>query len=142
MFDPLFQIGLEEVLSEEDRAVGLTEMQAKKVLAEFLQMLGREVYPNCEAAVNRYPIMDAVLVQSLRRMVKGETAVEAIFRALAEEFGLTVTLFGDCFKFEDSDIFCYVPSNLSHIYLAFMDSSFVQPVPPPNTHFTTLDPIE
>lgn len=142
VFSPGFRIGLGRALIDSgyDREEILTEAQSKKVLAEFLQALGAgEIAVNCETMVNRYPLLDAIFIQVFKSMLTNPTSMESIFGELADEFGLCVTLIGDCFKFEDSDIFCYVPADSEWMYLTFMDSSFIQQQPElPQP----LDPIE
>jgi hypothetical protein len=88
-------------------------------------MLQKEVCPDCEAMINRYPVIDAILVQTLKNMLINLSSIERIFGGLADEFNLAMTLIGDCYRFEDSDIFCYAPADYDYLYLTFMDSSFI-----------------
>jgi hypothetical protein len=78
VFNADFKIDVGEGIQEgNDRMLG--EGQCKKALAEFLQMLASEIYPNCEEAVNRYPLIDAILVQALRNMLTNDRSIENIF---------------------------------------------------------------
>jgi hypothetical protein len=90
-------------------------MQFKKLFCEFIYMLDQQESPNTEHAVNSFPIIDMVMIHLLRSVLANEGHNEEfssridtniVFGELSSLLGLSLTTYGSCWKFDDSDIFC------------------------------------
>jgi hypothetical protein len=83
---------------------------------------------NIERAINSYPIIDTVFIHILRSILasqginltfESKIPTATVFGELASLLGFTVTEHGgNCWKFEDSDMFCY-EHNDNELYLAY-----------------------
>lgn len=102
--------------------------QFKKLFAEFVTLLDGEEVVSVERVVNSYPIMDTVFIHILRSILasqginvpfEAKIPTSTVFGELASLLGMTLTEHGgNCWKFEDSDMFCY-EHNEEEIYLAY-----------------------
>lgn len=91
------------------------DMQFKKLFCEFIYMLDQQDAPNTEHAVNSFPVIDEVMVHILRSILANEghnqefharIDTNLAFSELSALLGLGLTPYGNCWKFDDSDIFC------------------------------------
>jgi len=104
------------------------DMQFKKLFCEFLYMLDQQVAPDTEHAVNCFPIIDEVLIYVIRSVLANEghnqdfhSGIDSnlAFSELSVLLGLSITPYGNCWKFDDSDIFC-LEQDRSELYLVYI----------------------
>ena len=91
------------------------DFQFKKFFAEFYQLLSQTPKPNVERLVNTYPIIDQIMIHILRSILLNQgineefsafIPTDTVFGELSAIIGLNVASYGNCWKFEDSDMFC------------------------------------
>lgn len=100
--------------TENQREV-FSDFQFKKFFAEFLVIMEKNTLL-VEEIINRYPIIDLVFIHIFRSLLAARNVnepfelrieTEIVFGEFAEPLGLNVTSYGNCWKFEDSDMFCF-----------------------------------
>jgi|JI6StandDraft_1071083.scaffolds.fasta_scaffold02596_5 hypothetical protein len=108
------------------------DFQFKKLFAEFIVLLQNEEQPNVEALLNSYPVMDSVFIHICRSILASQgheysyqakipTAV--VFSEIGHLLGLTIESYNsNCWKFSDSDMFCF-EQNENSIYLAYIQET-------------------
>ena len=106
-----------------------SDFQYKKFFAEFLVVMEREKgLLLVEQIVNKYPIIDLVFIHIFRSLLAARginepfemsIQTELVFGEFAEPLGLNITSYGNCWKFEDSDMFCFEEDE-NRLYLAYI----------------------
>lgn len=105
-----------------------SDFQFKKFFAEFLIIMEQQTNLLVEQIVNKYPIIDLVFVHIFRSLLAQREInepfelriqTELVFGEFAEPLGLNITSYGNCWKFEDSDMFCFEEDE-SRLYLAYI----------------------
>lgn len=92
-------------------------------------MLQNEEQPNVEALLNSYPIMDSVFTHICRSVLdsqghdfpyQAKVPTKIVFSEIGALLGLNIEEYNsNCWKFADSDMFCFEQSDYS-LYLAYI----------------------
>jgi hypothetical protein len=93
-------------------------------------MLQNEDSPNVESFLNNYPIMDTVFIYRSILASQGhdfpfqtKIPTPVVFSEIGALLGLAIESYNfNCWKFADSDMFCYEHNDYS-IYLAYIQES-------------------
>lgn len=102
--------------------------QFKRFFAEFFKLMSETPKVSVEQMINTYPIIDQVMIHILRSILLNQgineefasyIPTETVFGEFSSIIGLSITSYGNCWKFEDSDMFCY-EQNERAIYLAYI----------------------
>ena len=129
VFTPSFEIMFTPD-TEAEREI-YSDFQFKRFFAEFLSILDNSTGTLMEDLINRYPIIDIVCIHIFRSILaakginepfEAKIPTESVFGEFAEPLGLNVTSYGNCWKFEDSDMFCYEEDE-DRLFLAYIVES-------------------
>lgn len=116
------------IFYEDDDPAIFSDLQFKHLIMEFFRLLG-EGPVSIEEGLNRYPIMDTVLIYFFRAVLilTGLTHSldsyierEELLQYLCSYFGVEITLHDRCIKFVETDIFVY-EEDPKEVFMAFMD---------------------
>jgi hypothetical protein len=103
-----------------------TDRQYKRLLADFVELMGQQSIPNFELTVMEYPVVEEALTRTVEALVSRcydgplPAPSDKLLEWLSEQFATTVERHGRCYHFEESDVFLYEQSPEEY-YISYLN---------------------